>query len=173
MTDSLFEHPGRKFTVVETSFFSRWFNRDKAIRKERQALEMIWKSNQRFGQSEHIFTGILPNIYHPPEGFCYDRKCWDEFNENDKQDIVLAFVALLREQAKSYATNHTIVTMGDDFHFYDAEKWYVNLDWLIDAVNSMSDQHGVHLVYSTPACYMEGLHSAKRHWPGNVCQLCI
>lgn len=150
-------------------FLGRVDYQDKTTRSKQKALEMVWKSNDQLVEPENLFTGILPNLYHPPKVFCYDHKCSDEIlNETNRHDIIMSFVALIRAQADSYATNHTIVTMGNDFNFYNAQKWYVNLDRLINEVNSMSKEHGVHLVYSTPACYLKSLQSAHIQWPGNV-----
>lgn len=44
-------------------------------------------------------------------------------------------------QAKAYATNHIVMTMGMDFHYRDAAKWYRNLDMLINYVNSLVSQN--------------------------------
>ncbi|KAH3861296.1 hypothetical protein DPMN_024222 [Dreissena polymorpha] len=35
-----------------------------------------------------------------------------------------------------YATNHVMVEMGSDFQYRDADKWYRNLDMLIEKVNA-------------------------------------
>ena len=40
-------------------------------------------------------------------------------------------------QAKGYATNHIMVTMGSDFHYSNANTWYKNLDKLIKYVNEL------------------------------------
>uniref|UniRef100_A0A4W3HPX8 Lysosomal alpha-mannosidase n=1 Tax=Callorhinchus milii TaxID=7868 RepID=A0A4W3HPX8_CALMI len=39
-------------------------------------------------------------------------------------------------QAKSYRTNHIIMTMGSDFQFENAHMWYSNMDKLIKYVNT-------------------------------------
>jgi hypothetical protein len=33
--------------------------------------------------------------------------------------------------------------------------WYKNLDKLIKHINKNSSQHGLHLLYSTPSCYLK------------------
>src|SRR5699024_9552031 len=63
------------------------------------------------------------------------------------------------------ATNHTVITMGMDFYFQSAEKWYSNLDLLISAVNTLSAQEKVHVFYSTPSCYARSLNEQRHAWP--------
>ncbi len=38
-------------------------------------------------------------------------------------------------QARGYATNHIIMTMGSDFQYENANEWFKNLDKLIKYVN--------------------------------------
>ena len=38
-----------------------------------------------------------------------------------------------------------------------AHSWFTNLDRLIKHVNSGTNEHGVHLLYSTPSCYLKGI----------------
>lgn len=33
--------------------------------------------------------------------------------------------------SQGYRTNHILVTMGEDFHYQNANMWYKNLDKLI------------------------------------------
>ncbi len=37
------------------------------------------------------------------------------------------------------------------------------MDLLIEHANSMSSETGVHLVYSTPSCFVKALHEDKSH----------
>ena len=37
-----------------------------------------------------------------------------------------------------------------------AHAWFTNLDKLIKYVNMGTDEHGLHLVYSSPSCYLKG-----------------
>lgn len=41
------------------------------------------------------------------------------------------FIELAKIQAESYQTNNLIFTMGEDFHYQNANMWYKNLDKLI------------------------------------------
>ena len=52
-----------------------------------------------------------------------------------------------------------------DFHYQAAHSWYKNLDKLIKYTNQGTGQHGVHLTYSTPSCYLKSLHQANITWP--------
>lgn len=147
-------------------FLGRVDYQDKLLREKEKTLEMIWKSSPSLGPKADIFTGILPNVYWPPTGFCFDINCWDEpLHENNIRAKAVDFIAHVRKQANNYATNHTIITMGMDFYFRDAKKWYENLDKLFEAVNDLEPVEHVRIFYSTPSCYLKSLHESRRRWP--------
>ena len=50
---------------------------------------------------------------------------------------VSSFVKVVQQQAKNYATNHIMFTMGSDFQYENAVEWFKNLDKLIYYVNKM------------------------------------
>ena len=96
------------------------------------------------------------------------------------------FIKVAREQATSFRTNHIMMTMGSDFNyqgnlknivffkifsvrtnFTDANMWYKNLDKLIKNINMNSTQYGMHLLYSTPSCYLKVKHTEFNWVPSN------
>jgi len=68
-----------------------------------------------------------------------------------------------------YTTNHVMVTFGNDFHYTNADKYFVSLDKLIKYLNLYrGDKYNA--LYSTPACYMDAaknakLDSSEKNWP--------
>ncbi|CAL1260740.1 unnamed protein product [Larinioides sclopetarius] len=55
--------------------------------------------------------------------------------------------------------------MGMDFHFRDALKWFRNMDYLIEYVNSLQAVGmKVNMFYSTPTCYLHSLHGSNKTW---------
>ncbi|XP_031470049.1 lysosomal alpha-mannosidase [Phasianus colchicus] len=69
-------------------------------------------------------------------------------------------------QARRFRTNHIVMTMGSDFHYENALLWFKNMDKLIDHVNArQSNGSRVHVLYSTPSCYLWELHRANLSWP--------
>ncbi|KAL1476460.1 hypothetical protein MTO96_036481 [Rhipicephalus appendiculatus] len=48
-------------------FFGRVDYQDFRARKKEQQLEFIWSGSANLGKDAQIFTGILPNVYSPPE----------------------------------------------------------------------------------------------------------
>lgn len=147
-------------------FLGRVDFQDKEQREFSRTLEMIWKASPSLGTKGDIFTSILPNVYWPPNGFCWEVDCpnSDLTNENIAFKAI-QFVDLMRKQANNYATNHTVVTMGMDFYYKDADRWYRNLDKLISYINSKEQYFGMRLLYSTPNCYLKSLHESRRQWP--------
>jgi lysosomal alpha-mannosidase len=49
-------------------------------------------------------------------------------------------------KTQAYATNHIIMTMGQDFQYHNANEWFKNLDKLIKYVNAqVSLRKGKHI----------------------------
>ncbi|UJR17842.1 hypothetical protein I4U23_004741 [Adineta vaga] len=86
-----------------------------------QTMEMIWNGSANIG--------VTFRTYCPPESFCFDVFCQDE-----------------PIKAMAYATNHIMMTIGDDFQYENAYEWYKNLDKLI----KYSD---INVFYSTPTVF--------------------
>jgi lysosomal alpha-mannosidase len=135
---------------------------------------MIWKASENLGKTGELFTGILPNVYWPPEGFCFDVLCQSppivddpenrNYNVNEKVDTFLKYVL---DQSIVYKTNNLIITMGSDFHYSRSESWFQNLDKLILKVNKRQETNNskINIFYSTTACYLYSLNMANVSWP--------
>ena len=61
------------------------------------------------------------------------------------------FLLEIGNRATSYATNHIMLTMGEDFNYESAREWYKNLDKLIHYTNK--------LFVSTVSVYSIWLHA--------------
>ncbi|KAB0404857.1 hypothetical protein E2I00_001647, partial [Balaenoptera physalus] len=147
-------------------FFGRLDYQDKSARKEKMEME------QGVGPPLSLVrsTGVLPNIYNPPDGLCWDTLCADRpfvedplSPEYNAKDLVHYFLKLATAQGQQYRTNHTVMTMGSDFQYENANMWFKNLDKLIQLVNAQQQANGsrVNVLYSTPACYLWQLNKAN------------
>ncbi|KAF1500388.1 Lysosomal alpha-mannosidase, partial [Eudyptula minor novaehollandiae] len=153
-------------------FVGRVDHQDKATREQLQEMELLWRASGSLPPpAADLFTGILPNVYNPPSGFCWDQLCSDppvvdeDSEENNVDSIVSAFLQIAASQAESYRTNHIIMTMGSDFHYENANLWFKNMDKLIAHVNArQANGSRVHVLYSTPSCYLWELHRANLSW---------
>ena len=52
-----------------------------------------------------------------------------------------------------------LITFGDDFRYHNAERWFSNLDKLIEVVNK--EHPDVNLFYSSPHCYIKAIKELK------------
>ncbi|CAL1274579.1 unnamed protein product [Larinioides sclopetarius] len=153
-------------------FFGRLDYQDKDNREKTQTMEHVWKGSPNLGAKADLFTGALPNSYSPPAGFCFDILCDDPpimddpgLKDNNVEERVAEFIKIAENQAKSYATNHIVMTMGNDFNYQNAATWFKNLDKLIKHVNAkQSNGSRVNVFYSTPSCYLQALNQANRTW---------
>ncbi|XP_048198391.1 lysosomal alpha-mannosidase isoform X2 [Perognathus longimembris pacificus] len=154
-------------------FFGRLDYQDKEVRKEAQEMEQLWRASTSLKPpTADLFTGVLPNMYNPPNHLCWDMLCVDEPLVEDPQspeynakNLVGYFLQLANEQGQYYRTQHTVMTMGSDFQYENANLWFKNLDKLIRLVNEQQVKGSrVHVLYSTPACYLWELNKANLTW---------
>jgi lysosomal alpha-mannosidase len=155
-------------------FLGRIDYQDFENRGKLKTREMLWQASENLGKSAELFTGILPNVYWPPEGFCFDIICGvpslvddpesASYNIDDKVNTFLEYVF---NQSTEYKTNNLIMTMGSDFQYSYAESWFKNLDKLIINVNKLQETNNskVNIFYSTTACYLYSLYMANVSWP--------
>ncbi|RXN26527.1 lysosomal alpha-mannosidase [Labeo rohita] len=155
-------------------FFGRLDYQDKARRMKTKEMEMLWRASESLTPPvADLFTGVLPNGYNPPEGFCWDQSCDDapirddpDLEDYNVDEIVQLFVNTSYKQAAFYKTNHIIMTMGSDFQYENANLWYKNMDKLIKYVNALQAKGSkVNVLYSTPSCYLQELNLANFTWP--------
>ncbi|XP_049563066.1 lysosomal alpha-mannosidase isoform X1 [Orcinus orca] len=155
-------------------FFGRLDYQDKSARKEKMEMEQVWRASASLKPpAADLFTSVLPNIYNPPDGLCWDTLCADRpfvedplSPEYNAKDLVHYFLQLATAQGQHYRTNHTVMTMGSDFQYENANMWFKNLDKLIQLVNAQQQANGsrVNVLYSTPACYLWQLNKANLTW---------
>nr|XP_021532459.1 lysosomal alpha-mannosidase [Aotus nancymaae] len=87
-------------------------------------------------------------------------------SEYNVKELVDYFLNVATAQSRYYLTNHIVMTMGSDFQYENANMWFKNLDKLIRLVNAQQQAKGssVHVLYSTPACYLWELNKANLTW---------
>ncbi|ELK26831.1 Lysosomal alpha-mannosidase [Myotis davidii] len=125
-------------------FFGRLDYQDKLVRKMKLEMEQVWRGSASLKPpTADLFTSVLPNNYNPPENLCWDVVCADKPIVDDRrspeynaEDLVDYFLKLAKDQGKFYRTNHTVMTMGSDFQYENANMWFKNLDKLIQLVNA-------------------------------------
>ncbi|XP_051940570.1 lysosomal alpha-mannosidase [Hippocampus zosterae] len=154
-------------------FFGRVDYQDRTRRMRAKEQELLWRASDSISPPlADLFTGILPNGYNPPEGFCWDQSCDDppikddpDLEDYNVNDVVERFLNVAKNQSLAYKSDHIIMTMGSDFQYENANLWYKNLDKLIRYVNArQSDGSRVNVLYSTPSCYLQELHRANLSW---------
>ncbi|XP_075062727.1 lysosomal alpha-mannosidase [Mixophyes fleayi] len=158
----------------EGLFFGRLDYQDKENRQETKRMEMIWRgSDDLEAPSADLFTGVLPNGYDPPRGFCWDQLCADSpimddptMEDYNVDAVLTTFLKVVDKQSQTYRTNHIVMTMGSDFQYENAIPWFKNMDKLIDLVNAKQvNGSKVNVIYSTPSCYLSALNRARLSWP--------
>ncbi|XP_042526495.1 lysosomal alpha-mannosidase isoform X3 [Dipodomys spectabilis] len=154
-------------------FFGRLDYQDKQVRKGKLEMEQLWRGSSSLKPPmADLFTGVLPNGYNPPDNLCWDILCADAPVVEDPQSpeynadkLVHYFLKLAKTQGQYYRTKHTVMTMGSDFQYENANLWFKNLDKLIRLVNEQQvNGSRVHVLYSTPACYLWELNKANLTW---------
>ncbi|XP_066127525.1 lysosomal alpha-mannosidase isoform X2 [Saccopteryx bilineata] len=154
-------------------FFGRLDYQDKLVRKKMLRMEQLWRASASLKPpAADLFTSVLPNLYNPPKNLCWDVLCADRpivddprSPEYNAKELVDYFLKLATAQGQYYRTHHTIMTMGSDFQYENANMWFKNLDKLIQLVNAQqANGSRVNVLYSTPACYLWELNKANLTW---------
>ncbi|XP_036044539.1 lysosomal alpha-mannosidase isoform X3 [Onychomys torridus] len=144
-------------------FLGRIDYQDKFFRKKELKMEEVWRASASLKPPiADLFTGVLPNNYDPPKNLCWDVLCADHPIVEDAESPEYNAEAL----QQYYRTNHTVMTMGSDFQYENANMWFKNMDKLIRLVNEQQQAEGskVHVLYSTPTCYLWELNKANLTW---------
>ena len=97
-------------------FLGRVDYQDFDARGQTKQREMLWQASANLEPSSStIFTGILPNGYGPPPGFCFDQFCGDDpFMDDDTLEDynvdlkVDQYINYTLDLSKLYKTNNLI-----------------------------------------------------------------
>lgn len=154
-------------------FFGRLDYKDKAKRMINKTMEMIWSGSDDLGSRSNLFTGVLPQSYETPKGFCFDTECNEspivddpqssEYNVGEK---VTLFASTMMFYSLIYRTNHVIVTMGGDFQYQNSLEYFRSIDKLIALFKDATvNGRRLNVFYSTPTCYLYALNQANLTWP--------
>ena len=154
-------------------FFARIDYRDKYQRKANKALQMWWEGGEEDDVDSTIFTGVFDTHYSNPSGFCWDIICEDEpinddprLEEYNVDEKINNFEKYVHDHLRYYKDQeHIMFTMGDDFQYQNARMNYKNMDKLIKHMNEKSEENGIHLLYSTPSCYLNALQNGDEVYP--------
>jgi alpha-mannosidase len=144
-------------------FFGRMDYQDFNRRKNESRMEWVWRASQSMGKSADTFTS---EIYGTGLGnygtwVNFEGKVgWEEKQVVDNphrhgyniEEWIEKVVKSAYTQGESTRTNHQMWTMGGDFTYQDAARWYTNTDKLMHHVNN---DGRVHLLYSTPSNYVK------------------
>ena len=59
-----------------------------------------------------------------------------------------------------------MITMGDDFRFQNAKKYFESSNDLINYFNSnLGEQYNIELIWSTPSTYVDAVFAQNLMWP--------
>ncbi|CAH4036337.1 unnamed protein product [Pieris brassicae] len=147
-------------------FIGRVDHKQREAMIEEDRMEFMWRGSDVLGKMSDIMTHTLYNLYNAPDGFCFDFLCNDEPIVEDPDSKVYNadkrvndFISQIERQAKYYDHDNIMVMMGGDFTYQSASNWFMNIDKLINHVNThpanMSD---INIFYSTPSCYLKSIY---------------
>lgn len=111
--------------------------------------------------------------YSAPSGFDFDTLSTDQpFVADEKLDTYNApersqdLYDWIQHQREHFMTNDIMFTMGDDFRFSNAHKYFASSDSLIKYWNdNVFSQTNIELIYSTPSMYVDAIAAQNVEWP--------
>jgi len=92
-----------------------------------------------------------------------DDSTLEDYNVDLKVDQYINYTIDL---SGFYKTSNLINTMGSDFQYSNAHRWFKNLDKMIYYVNQRQEASGskINIFYSTTACYLYSLYRENTTW---------
>ncbi|XP_053621957.1 lysosomal alpha-mannosidase-like isoform X2 [Plodia interpunctella] len=147
-------------------FLGRVDYKEREAMMEEDRMEFMWRGSDVLGKMSDIMTHTLFNLYNAPDGFCFDFLCTDEPIVDDADNVaynadkrVNDFIAQIERQAKYYDHDNIMVTMGGDFTYQSAANWFLNMDKLINHVNTHpANLSDINIFYSTPSCFLKAIY---------------
>ncbi|XP_050557941.1 lysosomal alpha-mannosidase-like [Spodoptera frugiperda] len=147
-------------------FIGRVDHKQREAMIEEDRMEFMWRGSDVLGKMSDIMTHTLFNLYNAPDGFCFDFLCNDEPIIDDPDNKVYNadkrvndFISQIERQAKYYDHDNIMVTMGGDFTYQSAANWFMNMDKLINHVNTHpANLSDINIFYSTPSCYLKAIY---------------
>ncbi|KAL0809393.1 hypothetical protein ABMA28_011582 [Loxostege sticticalis] len=147
-------------------FVGRVDHKEREAMIEEDRMEFMWRGSDVLGKMSDIMSHTLFNLYNAPDGFCFDFLCNDEPIIDDPDNKVYNaearvndFIAQIERQAKYYDHDNIMVTMGGDFTYQSAANWFMNMDKLINHVNTHpANLSDINIFYSTPSCYLKAIY---------------
>ncbi|XP_052749154.1 lysosomal alpha-mannosidase-like [Galleria mellonella] len=147
-------------------FIGRVDHKERDAMIEEDRLEFMWRGSDVLGKMSDIMSHTLFNLYNAPERFCFDFLCNDEPIIDDPDSKVYNahkrvndFISQIEKQARYYDHDNIMVTMGGDFTYQSAANWFMNMDKLINHVNTHpANLSDINIFYSTPSCYLKAIY---------------
>ena len=154
-------------------FFGRIDYQDHDQRVARKDMQFSWAPSPSLGPTSQVWTEVaLDGNYNPPGGLCWDYLCSDpevqdrrdleDVNVDSRvDDFVRAAMSYARTRKGDLDTMNVQFNMGTDFNYESAEKYFINMDRIIAAVNRNGT---IKAQYSTPAIYYKARLQENITW---------
>jgi len=148
---------------------------DLDLRKKNKEAEFIWAASESLGSDAKVFAGLTGEYggnYEPPKGFDWEGN--DEFivddirlksyNVKSRVDDFVKQAQDLADMTKGDKDTHVMFTMGSDFRYSNALRWFMNMDRIIRHTNELRGDE-FEAKYSTPNEYVEAKMKQSITWP--------
>jgi hypothetical protein len=145
---------------------------DLSARKQNKKLEFVWRGSKSLGQSRDMWTHILDSHYCSPPQCAYDYNLYLQNDPNlpsylpNIREQSQNFVGMAMERVQWYQHNHILIPFGCDFAHENAEKTFIQMDELMEYVNS--HDYSVTVRYGTLDDYAR-VRSCTKH--GSECTI--
>ena len=158
-------------------FFGRIDYQDHQQRLAAKEAQFFWAPSPSLGADSGVWTEVAyDGSYEPPHSFCWDIRCvpyttspqvqdrpdLEDMNVDERvADFIRAAYQYFATRKGDMATTNIQFNMGNDFNYMNAERYYINMDKIIRAVNRNGT---IHAQYSTPSLYYEAKMKENIQW---------
>ncbi|KAH6922655.1 hypothetical protein HPB50_017464 [Hyalomma asiaticum] len=139
--------------------------------QQNRSMEFVWEADSREqgGDDGHILAWVPENTYTTPQALCFSWNDCGHPGASLRSDRVTAsaLIEYARYQTDVYTNDTVAVMSGCDLCFADADERFPKQDAVLAKANRISaaqrKRPRVHVVHSTPACYVEACKQLSLH----------
>ncbi|KAB1281870.1 Epididymis-specific alpha-mannosidase [Camelus dromedarius] len=150
----------------------------KEAMQQDQGLQFVWRGSPSLSAQQEIFTHVLDTYGYCSKGFYWDGEAVfpdppkdgmypskdTPVTKTNIESYTMDMLNNMFERAALFRTPHVLWPWGCDRQFFNASEQFVNMDLLLDYINSRTSRFSVSIEYATLGGYFRAVYSHNVSW---------
>ncbi|XP_072802621.1 epididymis-specific alpha-mannosidase-like [Vicugna pacos] len=150
----------------------------KEAMQQDQALQFVWRGSPSLSAQQEIFTHVLDTHGYCSKGFYWDGEAVfpdppkdgmypskdTPVTKTNIESYAMDMLNNIFERAAWFRTPHVLWPWGCDRQFFNASEQFVNMDLLLDYINSRTSRFSVSIEYATLGGYFQAVYAHNVSW---------